>query len=281
MNKFFLDLLVQIVGIGSASGLFYKDNSIYVISDNSAYLYEYKMDDKALNKTLLFEENENLVFENIPKNLKPDFEALCSYGDDLYLFGSGSTANRTNLIHYNRKSNAVVSSTDLSDLYAVLQSFSSIDPKDFNIEGAVFTGETWYLFQRGNGGTGKNGVFTIEGASLETNYSVLYKNFKLPKIKGVEATFTDAIKVDNKLYFLATVEDTKSTYDDGAILGSFIGAIDIDKMKIDFTQKITSEHKFEGLTLYKNEKGKKEFLLCEDNDTDAQNSSIYKLTLQK
>jgi hypothetical protein len=38
-------------------------------------------------------------------------------------------------------------------------------------------------------------------------------------------------------------------YDDGEILGSLIGRIDIETMKIDFT-KISPTNKFEGLTLF-------------------------------
>jgi hypothetical protein len=33
----------------------------------------------------------------------------------------------------------------------------------------------------------------------------------------VYAGFTDAILVDNSIYFLATAEDTESTYDDGEV----------------------------------------------------------------
>jgi hypothetical protein len=51
-------------------------------------------------------------------------------------------------------------------------------------------------------------------------------------------------------------------------------------MKIDFTQKISSTHKFEGLTLYTNSKEKNEFLLCEDKD-EVLETDIYKLTLDK
>jgi hypothetical protein len=57
-------------------------------------------------------------------------------------------------------------------------------------------------------------------------------------------------------FFLATAEDTESTYDDGEVLGSLIGRINLKTMKIDFTQKISSTYKFEGLTLYTNSKEK-------------------------
>ena len=43
MEKFTLEILFQIIGIGSASGLFYNNDSLYIIGDNSGFLYEYNM----------------------------------------------------------------------------------------------------------------------------------------------------------------------------------------------------------------------------------------------
>ena len=101
----------------------------------------------------------------------------------------------------------------------------------------------------------------------------------MPKIKHVETSFTDAILVEDKIYFLATAEDTTSTYYDGEILGSIIGRMNSGTFEIEFTQKITDIHKFEGLTLYNRTKDKIEFLLCEDNDSEVLESTIYKLVL--
>ncbi|GAA6773405.1 hypothetical protein AAGS39_41670 [Flavobacterium sp. CGRL2] len=217
--------------------------------------------------------------QNIPKNLKPDFESLTHHNDTLYVFGSGSTENRNRMIEFDLKSKTVLQKNNLVDLYAVMQNFGSIKPEDFNLEGAIFDGENWYLFNRGNGISNKNTIFTIHAKNLGEEFALISVNYKLPKIKGVRSSFTDAILVDDKIYFLSTAEDTKSTYDDGEILGSFIGRIDIKTMKIDFTQKITSTNKFEGLTFYKKENNKIEFLLCEDNDTDLLETKIYKLTI--
>jgi hypothetical protein len=160
-----------------------------------------------------------------------------------------------------------------------MQNFGEIKPEDFNLEGAIFDGENWYLFNRGNGISNKNTIFTIHAKNLGEEFALISVNYKLPKIKGVRSSFTDAVLVDDKIYFLSTAENTKSTYDDGEILGSFIGRIDIKTMKIDFTQKITSTNKFAGLTFYKKENNKIEFLLCEDNDTDLLETKIYKLTI--
>lgn len=276
MEKFTLEILFHIIGIGSASGLIYKDNSLFIIGDNSGFLYEYSIESKNLQKHQILEN----ATENIAKSEKPDFEAITYFGDNLYVFGSGSTEKRNKMIQINT-SKKEISTNDLTDLYAVMQSFAEIKPEDFNIEGAIYTGEEWFLLNRGNGKMGKNVLFTISGKNLINEFNILSNNYKLPKIKGVRSSFTDAIAFENKIYFLSTAEDTDSTYNDGQILGSFIGCIDTKTMKIDFTQKISDTHKFEGLTLYQNTTNTLEFLLCEDNDTEKLEANIFKLTIKK
>jgi hypothetical protein len=276
MEKFTLEILFHIIGIGSASGLIYKDNNLFVIGDNSGFLYEYNIESKNLQRHEIIEN----AIENIAKSEKPDFEAITHFGDNLYVFGSGSTAKRNKMIQINTLEKEI-STNDLTDLYSVMQSFGEIKPEDFNIEGAVYTGEEWYLFNRGNGKLAKNVLFTIQGKNLVNEFNILSNNYKLPKTKGVRSSFTDAVALDNKIYFLSTAEDTDSTYNDGEILGSFIGCIDTKTMKIDFTKKISDTHKFEGLTVYKNSVDKIEFLLCEDNDTEVLEATIFKLTLEK
>lgn len=275
MDKLKLELLFQIIGIGSASGLVYKDNALWIIGDNSGFLYEYHIDTKDLNRHPLIENPT----ENILKKDKPDFEAISAFGEDLYIFGSGSTEKRNKMIQVNATDKKIIATTDLSDLYAVMQSFGKIKPEDFNLEGAIYDGKSWYLLNRGNGSSNKNALFTIEGENLTNQFAILSNDYKLPKIKGVRTSFTDAILVENTIYFLATAENTKSTYEDGEVLGSIIGSIDLKTMKINFTKKISDTHKFEGLTLYSHSKEKIEFLLCEDKDTEVLETDIYKLSL--
>jgi len=274
MEKFTLELLFHIIGIGSASGLIFKDNNLFIIGDNSGFLYEYNIESKNLQRHEIIENTT----DNIAKIDKPDFEAITQHDDTLYVFGSGSTEKRNKMIEINTVAKEI-RTNDLTDLYSVMQSFGEIKPEDFNIEGAVYTGEEWYLLNRGNGKSAKNILFTIQGKNLTNEFKILSNNYKLPKIKGVRSSFTDAVILDDKIYFLATAEDTDSTYNDGEILGSFIGCIDKKTMKITFTEKISDTHKFEGLTVYKNSAEAIEFLLCEDNDTAELKSNIYKLKL--
>lgn len=277
MQNFQLRILFHIIGIGSASGLFYKDNSVFLISDNGGYLYEYHIGSESLEKIPIIESE---ILENIPKKAKPDFESLVYSNGKFLAFGSGSTEKRNTMVTVDTNSKEI-SSTDLSALYAAMQGFAKISADDFNIEGVAYDGENWYFFQRGNGAKAQNGVFTVSGKNLEYDFSFIYNKIKLPKIDGVRASFTDAILVGGQIYFLAAAENTTSTYHDGEILGSLVGVINPKTMKVTATKKITDTHKFEGITLYEENQNTITFLLCEDNDSDVLDASVYKLELDK
>lgn len=277
MKQFTLELLFNIIGIGSASGLTYKDNTLLIIGDNSGFLYEYNTTDQSLNHHALIENPK----ANIPKKQKPDFEAITSDDKNIYVFGSGSTENRNKMVTLDQQSKIIGATTDLTNLYLSMQSFAQISPEDFNIEGVVYTADSWYFFQRGNGANGKNGIFSVNANNLEGDFTMVYNAYELPKIKNVQASFTDAVIVDDNLWFLASAENTQSTYLDGEVLGSLIGCIDLEKMKLRKTKIISEKNKFEGLALFSNSKEQITFLLCEDNDTDLLESGIYKLTVKK
>lgn len=277
MKKFTLEILIHIIGLGSASGLIYNNDSLLLIGDNSAYLYDYSIPKIQLNKFAILKNPT----ENTDKKDKMDFEAITNSETDLYVFGSGSRNNRNKMIQINSKTKDTVSTIDLSHLYGDMQNFGQIEPTQFNIEGAIYDEGNFILFNRGNGKDNRSVIFTVSGNNLTNDYSILSNDYKLPKIKGFPTGFSDAILVDDKIYFLATAENSKSTTEDGRIVGTLIGRIDVKTLKIDFTNKFGPNQKFEGITLYAKSKDKVEFLLCEDNDTAVLESNIYKLTLEK
>ena len=275
MERFTLELLFQIIGLGSASGLIYKDDSLFIISDSSSFLYEYHIPKKELSKINLSKNSH----ENILKKDKLDFEAIALKGNKLHLLGSGSTSKREKRITYHLETKEVLEK-DLSKLYQNLKQTASIADDELNIEGALFYEEKWLLFQRGNGANSKNGIAILNN-KLNKNSTIQFVPIQLPKIKQVETSFTDAILVEDKIYFLATAENTTSTYDDGKIFGSILGRMNSKTFEIEFTQKISDTQKFEGVTLYKKTETEIQFLICEDNDSDVLETNIYKLSLPK
>lgn len=272
MEKFQLSVLFKIIGIGSASGLVYYEDTLYIISDNSTVLYEYAISKEHLNKIALVANPQ----ENIIKKDKADFESITLQGNKLVILGSGSTDKRNKLFKYNINSKKIKEKS-FEEFYKKVKSELEIKEDELNIEGLIITDKKILLFQRGNGGTSKNGIIYADDDPDNPKFKFI--PFKLPKIKNVETTFTDAILVENKIYFLAAAEDTTSTYEDGEVLGSIIGTIDLKTMKLESYLQISDNHKFEGLTLFKKSENEIEFLLCEDNDTEVLEANIYKVVL--
>lgn len=278
MYKNQLSIFTKIEGLGAASGLVDTDHKLYIIGDNSGYLNVYHKSTKQLNKVCILNDKTLVDLTQISKAQKPDFEAICKHKNLLFILGSGSTPNRNQQVIY-RLDTQSVTIKDLSKTYQTLRQLAAISPENFNIEGAVFTGKEWFLFNRGNGIDGKNGIFCIETTDLSTMGKAVFNPVKLPHIGAVEASFTDAILLNNALFFTATCENTQSTYNDGEILGSFIGSINPKTYRLNFSYRIAGQHKFEGLTCLKNDKNRISFLLCEDADNDILSTVIYQLDL--
>jgi len=271
MEKIQLLVFLTIKGIGSASGIVFNNDSLFIISDNSSYLYEYLLGEEKLNRIALLTPPQ----ENIEKKEKPDFEAITLKDAKLHLFGSGSTEKRMHSISYDLLKNKI-GVKDLKPLYQEIKLKFAIADDVLNIEGAFYHNTDLYLFQRGNGGNSTNGIIKVEDNDFS---KITFHAIILPKIKHVETTFTDAILVKDTIYFLAAAEDTTSTYEDGEVLGSILGKIDLKTLTLEETIQISDKHKFEGLTLNSESEKEIEFLLCEDNDTEELNTTIYKLKL--
>ena len=273
MENFKLTNFFTIKGISAASGLVYSQNVLFVISDSSSFLYQYDISKKLLLKFPLVKEAR----ENIEKAEKPDLESITQHGNQLIMLGSGSTQKRNTMFSLDLSSDAL-QSQDLSALYQKLKIVGSFTDDQLNIEGAIYAHQTMLLFQRGNSKNSRNGIFIIPNNQED---GIRFVPISLPTLDDIETTFTDAILVNDKIYFLACAENTESTYEDGEVLGTILGVMHAPTFEIIEVHLLSEDKKFEGITLYKETETELEFLLCEDNDTEVLEAEIYKLMLPK
>lgn len=273
MQEFRLEVFLDVKGIGSASGILFHKNSLFIISDNSTFLYEYHLASNSFEKYSLVTNPQ----ENILKKDKPDFESMALNGNEIILLGSGSTENRNSAKSYHLKTKEI-KTIDFTGYFEDFKRIASLSDAELNIEGLIITKNKSYFFQRGNAENCSNGIF-IKDESKPKN--IQFNKIILPKPNNIQASFTDAILVNETIYFLAAVENTSSTYDDGEVLGTYIGKINSTTFNIEYTQLISENNKFEGITFYKETINQLEFLLCEDKDTEELHSKIFKLTLNK
>lgn len=273
MKNFELSSFVKIKGIGAASGLLYDDQIITLISDDSDVLYRYDLSTETFSKTSLRPDGKFL--ESIPKPEKSDFESITEHNGTIYIFGSGSSPKRNKLIKTKAGNEEVLQELSLTDFYDKLKSTAAISDEDFNIEGAIVRDHRLLLFNRGNGPNGKNGVFEILYWEDENDQQIRFYPISLPEIQNVPFGFTDAIQLDDKIYFIGSAESGGSTYHDGDVLGSMIGILDAYTLELKTTQIITSEHKIEGIALYCNDENGLSFLLCEDSDDGGEETEVF------
>lgn len=226
---------VKLNNIPSGSGITKSGDHYYAIGDDSPFLFYLNSDFKTVSKTLLLESGP-FSDQRIRKSQKPDFEAIeLIEKDELVVFGSGSRSPQRNIfLRVFLKETLIVERFKLSNFYDNLKKLPEFRDSELNIEATAYRDNQLFLFNRK-----KNLVIRFE----YTQFLAYIKGeidfpkpkiveFSLPKTNGIEAGFSGATAMESepKIIFTASVENTENAYDDGDILGSFVGIIDIATM---------------------------------------------------
>ena len=277
--KMTLENITPIGHISSASGLVQLGQTIYIIGDDTPFLYS--LDHHLQPKSELpIYSTSSMTGTKIPKAIKPDFEAMEALNDnEILVFGSGSLSpQRDILIHINLKHpDPVYAQYSLTEFYNTLKKMPQMEGVELNIEGLAISDTQLFLFNRSNNlifSFPKNGVLDYlmsEGPFIQPQ---IY-TYQLPEIGGIQSKFSGATYLPeaSSLLFTSSVEDTDNAYDDGAVLGSFIGKIIVEEDGLSpfFEQaQVTSEGKplkVESITVEEVlENGKVKVICCTDSD---------------
>ncbi len=223
--------------VPSASGIVKFKEDFYVIGDDSPYLFHIDKNFSFLSKTLIYS-SEKLQGNTIPKIDKPDFEAMEMVSEtEILIFGSGSkTPERDVCIFVTLGEKISFKEYNISKFFEYLRKMEIMQGCELDIEGLAYYKDSLFLLNRG-----RNIIFSFSYKKFVTycetgnNFPIPKTNlFTLPKINGLQAGFSGASILNERslLVFTAAVEDTPNAYDDGDILGSFIGVIAIKNGKI-------------------------------------------------
>jgi hypothetical protein len=281
---------IKIEKIPSGSGIIKSGDIYYVIGDDSPFLFSLNSDFKTISKTPLIE-TDNFSDKRIIKSEKPDFEAIeLIEKNEIVVFGSGSKSpQRDVFMRILLKDSLIVERYDIADFYSKLRNLPIFKDSELNIEATAYRNNQLFLFNRK-----KNLIIRFdykdllayiigEGAFPKPEI----RQFFLPEINGIEAGFSGATALidEPKIIFTASVENTDNAYDDGEILGSLIGIIDISNNTIatsfDYCKisNAGAHLKVESVTVEKEiSPGKTEVVLITDDDKG--NSIIVKGLLQ-
>ncbi|TDG36813.1 hypothetical protein EZJ43_05890 [Pedobacter changchengzhani] len=222
---------IPIENLPSGSGIAKVGDSYYVIGDDAPFLYHLNNEFELISKIPLLD-SAHFDGERIIKSEKPDFETLELIGEnELVIFGSGSKSPQRDIFVRILLGELIIERYNISEFYDNIRNLPIMGDSELNIEATAYQSGLIYLFNRK-----KNLIIKI----LYKDLLAFIKGeipfpkpeiaqFLLPKINGVEAGFSGAttLKTNTKIIFTASVENTHNAYDDGEILGSFIGVIDI------------------------------------------------------
>lgn len=275
---------IKIENIPSGSGITKVGDIYYVIGDDSPYLFSLDKDFKIISKTPLLDTGD-YSGNRISKSQKPDFEALEWIGEnELVVFGSGSKSPERDLfLRVFLGDPLIMDRVDLSDFYSQLKNLPIFEDSELNIEATAYRNNHLYLFNRN-----KNLIIRFEYSALLAylKEGVAFptpeiRQFSLPKINGIEAGFSGATALANesKIIFTASVENTDNAYDDGEIMGSIIGILDISDNSVSASYQYCeipnkgTPLKVESVTVEKEiSSGETKVILISDDDQG--NSSI-------
>lgn len=219
--------------IPSGSGITKHGDSYYVIGDDSPFLFTLNKELEVTKKTPLLKVEEGFE-ERISKPEKPDFESLeLIEEDELVIFGSGSVSPQRDIfVRVILDGEPVITSYNITKFYNQLRGLPIFEDSELNLEGSAYYDNHLYLLNRN-----KNLIIKFVYKELleyliqeDHPFPIIeITEIKLPEMKGVQAGFSGAtaLKSEPKIIFTASFEDTDNAYDDGEIMGSIIGVIDI------------------------------------------------------
>jgi len=277
---------VSLASLPSASGIsFYKSN-IYIVGDDSPWIY--RMDKpKEATQLIKLSAIDSIVNGRTPKKIKADFECmeqlLFQAEDYLLVLSSGSdpiTRDTASLIAL--ETGEIIVKKNIRPLYEKIKMSAGITGDDeINIEGLAVSKTEAYLFHRGN--ISGNIVISIGLKSLVSylrneqlnipDFTVYH--FELPEYEGTKSGFSGACMLPGNrgVLFTASMEKTDNVYDDGQIAGSYMGIISLEGLsKGEFratlvrSKQTVLKKKLEGVTIKSATNNKMVILAVSDND---------------
>lgn len=273
----------------SASTIEFHNGKLYVIGDDATKLLVLDTDLSIIDSIPLFSYGDN----RIPKNIKPDLEAIAIYGDSLFLFGSGSLSpyrNRGWIFNLRTQNN---DSIDLEPVYLKLKEHGI---EQINIEGACFVARKLLLVNRGNKGYPYN-YLVVTDEKFWTNadsirISVIPFSLQKDTSSFMGISGLCHAKKNDQLIMTVSTEDTRNVYDDGAIGKSYLWIINNISSKLNSEMAVPDRvidletidphfksQKIESVTVIKETGETLEIVLVADNDDGS--STIFKLNLPK
>ncbi len=281
---------IHLETLPSASGIAIFDNHIFIVGDDSPWLYS-STSDYRITRSVKLSGIDSTVNGRVPKMIKADFECaeLLDHDTSIVVVSSGSkTGSRDTAYILNLNNKTAPHRKNLRPLFEQIRKKSNLDTKnEINIEGLTFCSNYAYLLHRGN--VSENIIIRL---SLKETIDYLKNDvpvpdfeifrFNLPVLNGVSSGFSGACMLpgNSGIVFSASMEDTGDEINDGKVLGSYIGVIPLTSMSegkftatLLTTNGVPLEKKIEGLSI----KNRNEIISVCDNDDGTSDIILFEI----
>ncbi|HET6769408.1 MAG TPA: hypothetical protein VFH08_18505 [Chitinophagaceae bacterium] len=275
----------------SASSIEYIDGKLYLMGDDATNL-------------LVLDTNFNIIdsipiivssTQRLPKETKPDLEASAFRIDsnEVFLLGSGSLSPYRNTGWKYDLESGNKGTINLEPLYLKLKE-SGVE--QINIEGACFVTGRLLLVNRGNKGYPHNHLIITDEKFLHNDSS--FQLFVIPfaaqkqlaSFKGISGLCY--ARESDQLIMTVSTEDTKNSYEDGAIGKSYLWIINNISTKIknkalgekrvidlEYIDSRFKGQKIESATVIGETDGLLHLAMVADNDDGS--STVFKMSIRK
>jgi hypothetical protein len=270
----------------SSSGVEIVDGKIYVVGDDSPFLFELNKDFSIIAKHKITG-NDSTQNGRVPKEIKSDFESMAyfSHKNKKYLavLSSGSKKITRDSIHIiSIRNKQLLRSKNIRQLFEKIGNKAGFSKDDeINMEALAISDSLVIMLQRGN--NNENLVVAIDRNSF-MDYVFLNKQdlpkfniyrFQLPVFENTISGFSGACILPNRngILFTASLEASTDAYSDGEVLGSYVGIIEFKNFEKGILQTNLVKNnneilktKLEGISLMSVKKNKATLICVSDND---------------
>lgn len=257
--------------VAAASGLCRLGDRLYVVADDEHTLAVFPAESSGPGQRLLLLKDDAQDHAPLPKQLKPDLEAICELPSGALLaLPSGSGPERRLGAVIQLRDGAPVLPARVLDFGPLFDRLAQ-ETSDLNLEGAAVVGDALWLAQRGNNAT-PNALFEVALAGLDAGDQVHASAFRrtvplpLGTLAGVALAPTDLCPLpDGRLLVCAVCEDTADSYADGPCVGAAIALVRPGQAP-DRLEQLSPTHKVEGIVARPTARGLLVSLVCDADD---------------
>ena len=275
----------------SASSIEYVEGKLYLMGDDATHLLVLDTSFNIIDSIPIIANPAH----RLPKETKPDLEASSFSVDSnlIFLFGSGSLSPYRNQgWRYNLKTRGN-DSINLEPLYLKVKK-SGIE--QINIEGACFVSGKLLLVNRGNKGYPHNQLIIADEKFLknDSSFQLIIIPFAAQKhldsFKGISGLCY--ARESDQLIMTVSTEDTKNSYEDGAIGNSYLWIINDISTKInnralgskriidlDYIDARFKDQKIESAAVIGETNNLIHLAMVADNDDGS--STVFKMSISK